>query len=220
MSQLNLSVAIGDYDRNRPLIDGAVRIDGVDPVFMKLVPEEIFFRAFRTPGFRHLRTVAVELHAENRARPMSLCRRSRLRVALFPPYLDFRAHRPDQETRRSEGQESRRAGIAAHRQCLGARDSGRRFRREAFRHALGARRHRPCGAAGEDRGQSAAGRQLEDAPEGTTISELLLKGEIDGFIAPRAPALSPRPISAGCFPIPWRRGRIISSAPEFSRSCI
>ena len=51
MSKLNLSVAIGDYDRNRPLIDGAVQIDGVDPVFMKLCPEEIFFRAFRTEDF-------------------------------------------------------------------------------------------------------------------------------------------------------------------------
>src|SRR6266699_6773468 len=51
MSLLNLSVAIGDYDRNRPLIDGAVKIDGVDPVFMKLVPEEIFFRAFRSQDF-------------------------------------------------------------------------------------------------------------------------------------------------------------------------
>jgi hypothetical protein len=29
MSSLNLSVAVGDYDRNRPLISGAVRIDGV-----------------------------------------------------------------------------------------------------------------------------------------------------------------------------------------------
>ena len=51
MSKLNLSVAIGDYDRNRPLIDGAVQIDGVDPVFMKLYPEEIFFRAFRSEEF-------------------------------------------------------------------------------------------------------------------------------------------------------------------------
>src|SRR5580765_3732781 len=51
MSKLNLSVAIGDYDRNRPLIDGAVKIDGVDPVFMMLPPEEIFFRAFRTEDF-------------------------------------------------------------------------------------------------------------------------------------------------------------------------
>jgi 4,5-dihydroxyphthalate decarboxylase len=51
MSKLNLSVAIGDYDRNRPLISGAVPIDGVDPVFMTLPPEEIFFRAFRTEDF-------------------------------------------------------------------------------------------------------------------------------------------------------------------------
>ena len=43
MSNLPLSFAIGDYDRNRPLIDGAVQIDGTDPTFMKLSPEEIFF---------------------------------------------------------------------------------------------------------------------------------------------------------------------------------
>src|SRR5579872_5430758 len=46
MPKLQLSVAVGDYDRTRALIDGAVQIDGVDPVFMTLVPEEIFFRAF------------------------------------------------------------------------------------------------------------------------------------------------------------------------------
>src|SRR5439155_19843911 len=51
MSKLNLSVAIGNYDRARPLFDGAVQIDGVDPVFMTLPPEEIFFRAFRTIDF-------------------------------------------------------------------------------------------------------------------------------------------------------------------------
>src|SRR6201982_3135016 len=51
MSKLSLSVAIGDYDRNRPLINGAVMIDGVDPVFMTLPPEEIFFRALRSNDF-------------------------------------------------------------------------------------------------------------------------------------------------------------------------
>ena len=51
MSKLQLSVAVGNYDRVRPLMDGAVQIDGVDPVFMKLCPEEIFFRAFRTEDF-------------------------------------------------------------------------------------------------------------------------------------------------------------------------
>ena len=51
MTDLNLSFAIGDYDRNRPLIDGAVQIDGTNPTFMKLSPEEIFFRAFRNKEF-------------------------------------------------------------------------------------------------------------------------------------------------------------------------
>src|SRR5579864_7125228 len=51
MAKLNLSVAIGDYDRTRALLDGAVKIDGVDPVYMALSPEEIFFRAFRRAEF-------------------------------------------------------------------------------------------------------------------------------------------------------------------------
>src|SRR5690606_11720941 len=48
---LTLSVAVGDYDRTRPLIDGDVRIDGVEAVCLRLSPEEIFFRAFRTQDF-------------------------------------------------------------------------------------------------------------------------------------------------------------------------
>ena len=46
MAKLNLSIAVRDYDRTRPLSDGIVQIHGVDPVFMALDPEEIFFRAF------------------------------------------------------------------------------------------------------------------------------------------------------------------------------
>ncbi len=51
MSKLQLSVAIGDYDRMRPLVDGLVQIDSADPQFMLLDPEEIFFRAFRHADF-------------------------------------------------------------------------------------------------------------------------------------------------------------------------
>jgi len=47
MTKLRLSSAMGDYDRTRPLVDGRSLIDGVDPVFMLLEPEEMFFRAFR-----------------------------------------------------------------------------------------------------------------------------------------------------------------------------
>ena len=38
MSKLQLSVAVGNYDRCRPLFYGDVQIDGFDPVFMKLSP--------------------------------------------------------------------------------------------------------------------------------------------------------------------------------------
>src|SRR4051812_43530325 len=51
MARLALSVAVGDYDRTRPLIDGRVRVDGVEPTVMTLTPEEIFFRAFRDAPF-------------------------------------------------------------------------------------------------------------------------------------------------------------------------
>ncbi len=51
MAKLQLSIAIGDYDRMRPLVDGVVAIDGVDPQYMLLDPEEIFFRAFRHADF-------------------------------------------------------------------------------------------------------------------------------------------------------------------------
>ena len=56
MTNLSLSLAMGNYDRTRAIVDGTVKIDGVDPVPMLLSPEEMFFRAFR-----HLRVVTVIL---------------------------------------------------------------------------------------------------------------------------------------------------------------
>ena len=51
MGKLQLSLAVGPYDRTRALVDGSVQIDGVDPICMTLSPEEIFFRAFRHAEF-------------------------------------------------------------------------------------------------------------------------------------------------------------------------
>ena len=51
MIDLKLSIAMGDYDRTRPIVDGRIKIDGVDPVCMLLSPEEMFFRAFRQHEF-------------------------------------------------------------------------------------------------------------------------------------------------------------------------
>ena len=43
--KLSLSLALGNYDRTRALVDGRIQIDGVHPAIMTLSPEEMFFRA-------------------------------------------------------------------------------------------------------------------------------------------------------------------------------
>ena len=124
MAKLNLSVAVGDYDRTRALIDGSVQIDGVDPVYMTLVPEEIFFRAFRAAEFDicELSLSSYTVKTAQGNSPISRCRPSSARV---PSYLDLRPHRPHQETGGFERPQNRRAGISAHRKRLGTRHAGR-----------------------------------------------------------------------------------------------
>lgn len=51
MGKLALSLACWDYDRVRPLMDGTVRVDGVDLNFQNLVVEETFFRMLRFHEF-------------------------------------------------------------------------------------------------------------------------------------------------------------------------
>lgn len=51
MGKLSLSLACWDYDRVRPLMDGTVRVDGVDLNFQNLVVEETFFRMLRFHEF-------------------------------------------------------------------------------------------------------------------------------------------------------------------------
>ena len=69
MNKLQLSIAVGHYDRIRPLVDGEVQIEGVDPVYMTQDPEEIFFRAFRHADYDvcelSLSSYAVKIAAGN-----------------------------------------------------------------------------------------------------------------------------------------------------------
>jgi 4,5-dihydroxyphthalate decarboxylase len=188
MSQLNLSVAIGDYDRNRALIDGRVRIDGVDPVFMTLIPEEIFFRAFRSQDFDicecSLSSFAVKTAAGNN------------------PYVGVPAFvsrcfrhtsiyvRTDR-IRKPQDLKGKKVGIPEYQ--LTANVWARAFLEDDYG-------VKPSDIHWIRGGIDDAGRpekigiklppgvRLDDAPEGTTISELLIRGEIDGFMAPRTPS--------------------------------
>jgi 4,5-dihydroxyphthalate decarboxylase len=62
-----ITIACGNYDRTRAILDGRVKVEGCDVTYLPLYPEEIFHRAFRFQEFdvselsfsSYLRTVAA-----------------------------------------------------------------------------------------------------------------------------------------------------------------
>jgi 4,5-dihydroxyphthalate decarboxylase len=194
MSKLNLSVAIGDYDRNRPLINGAVQIDGVDPVFMTLPPEEIFFRAFRNQDFDvcecSLSSFTVQTAAGNAPyvgvpafvsrmfRHTSIyCRTDRIKKP-----ADLKGKKVGVPEYQLTANVWARAILEDD---FGVKPKDLHWIRGGIEHA---------GRPEKISIKLPKGVRLDNAPEGKTISELLAEGKIDGFIAPRPPAIESKNI--------------------------
>ena len=192
MSKLQLSVAVGNYDRVRPLMDGAVQIDGVDPIFMNLPPEEIFFRAFRSQDFDicELSMSSFTVKTADRNCPY-----------IGVPAFVSRAFRHNSIYVRKDRIKSpadlkgKRVGLPEFQltACVwariiledehGVKPSDLIWVRGGIEHA---------GRPEKISVKLAPGMHMEDAPAGSTISELLERGEIDAFIAPRPPSLAGR----------------------------
>ena len=187
MSKLQLSMAVGDYDRTRPIFDGRVQIDGVDPVVMLQSPEEMFFNAFR-----HKTCDVSELSLSSYC--VSLTREDPPYCAI-PVFLSraFRHTsiyvRTDRGINTPEDLTGRRIGIAEYQ--LTANVWVRKILAE-------------YGVAPKDitwirGGMDTPGRPeklkftppeglvIETAPEGATLNAMLEEGDIDGFIGPRWP---------------------------------
>lgn len=203
MSKLNLSIAIGDYDRNRPLIDGAVQMDGVDPVFMTLSPEEIFFRAFKTADFDicelSLSSSTVKTAEGNFPYvgiPAFLSRCFR-HTCLY--VRTDRIKKPqDLKGKRIGLPEYQLTAMVWARALLeddfGVKPSDVTWVRGGIAHP---------GRPEKIKLNLPADVRLENAPEDKTISGMLAAGDIDAFMAPRAPALPPDTPNVGwLFPDP------------------
>ena len=187
MAKLNLSVAVGPYDRTRALIDGTVQIDGVKPACMTLSPEEIFFRAFRqaefdicelsmssftvktaqgncpyvgVPAFvsRAFRHTSIYVRTDRIKKPADL-KGKKIGVPEYQLTANVwaRAILEDDHGIKPSDIHWVRGGLT---------DVGRR---EKISITL------PKGV------------RLDDIPEGRTLSSMLDAGEIDGFIGPRVP---------------------------------
>ncbi len=189
MSKLRLSIAIGDYDRNRPLLDGEVQIDGVDPVFMKLVPEEIFFRAFR--------------HAEFDVCEASLSSFTVKTAQGTNPYIGVPAFvsrafrhtgifiRNDRGIELPQDLKGKRIGCPEYQltACV--------WIRSLLQNDYGVK---PSDVIWVRGGIEQPGRlekipvslpadiRLEQAPADRSLNRMLAEGEIDGFIGPRSPS--------------------------------
>lgn len=188
MAKLELSVAMGDYDRTRALLDGRVLIDGVDPVYMTLSPEEIFFRAFRNKefdiaemSFSSYLVRASKNESDYIAIPVFLSRAFR-HTCMY--VRSDRIQRPEDLKGKKMGLPEYQ--LTAHvwaRSILeddyGVKPSDIHWIRGGIYEA---------GRPEKITLQLPEGVRLDNAPEGVTISDMLDRGEIDAFMAPRPPA--------------------------------
>ena len=190
--KLNLSVAIGDYDRNRPLLDGHVGIDGVEPIFMTLSPEEIFFRALRGQEFD-----ICELSLSSFTLKTALGESPYIGVPAFVSrtFRHTAIYVRTDRIREPKDLKGKKVGLPEYQLTanvwaralleddFGVKPSDIHWIRGGIEQA---------GRPEKVKITLPAGVRLDDAPEGRTISDLLDKGDIDGFIAPRPPAFIAR----------------------------
>ena len=186
--RLELSIAVGPYDRMRPLIDGEVRIDGVDPVIMTFTPEEMFFRAFR-----HAEFDVCELSMSSQVVKVARSENAYVGVPVFPSraFRHTSIYVRRDRVARPEDLEGRRIGVPEYQ--LTANVWARALLNDD--HGVA-----PSDVTWVQGGIDEPGRpekialalppsiRVEAAPEGDTLSAMLDRGDLDGFIGPRPPS--------------------------------
>src|ERR1700728_744420 len=179
MRKREFSIAIGNYDRVRPLIDGAVTIDGVEPIFLLLGPEEIFYRAFRRAEFD-----VCELSLSSFALKVATGDNPYVGIPAFPSRA-FRHTsiyiRTDKGIRTPEDLKGRRIGTPEYQltACVWARillEDQYGVRPADIRWVRGGLEH--PGRIEKIAFDLPADISIETAPAGKKLSELLQTGEI------------------------------------------
>ena len=221
MTKLNLSIAVRDYDRVRPLMDGTVQIDGVDPVFLALEPEEIFFRAFR-----HAEFDICELSLSSSTVKTAQGDFAYVGVPAFVSRM-FRhtsIYVRTDRVKKPADLKGRKVGVSEYQLTANV------WVRALLEDEYGVK---PSDIHWIRGGLEQAGRiekiaitlppdvRLDPAPEGATLNAMLEAGEIDAFIGPRTPSCfeQGKPNIGWLFPTQWRPRRTISKRPASSRSC-
>jgi 4,5-dihydroxyphthalate decarboxylase len=187
--KLKLSIATGNYDRTRPMVDGDVQIDGVDPVFMLLSPEEMFFRSFRDKAFD-----VSELSLSSFAIKTAAGNNPYVGVPVFPSRA-FRhtaiCIRTDRGIERPQDLRGRRIGTPEYQltACVWARAILEEEYGVASSDVTWVRGGlEQLGRAEKIAVQLPSNIRIEQAPADKTLAQMLKDGDIDAIVAPRAPS--------------------------------
>lgn len=188
MAKLQVSVAMGDYDRNRALYDGRVQIDGCDPVYMLLNPEEMFFRAMRSQDF-DITELSFSSYLVKHAK--GDCPYIAVPVFLSRAFRHTSIYVRKDRISKPEDLKGCRIGVPEYQLTAVV------WARSILQDDHGVHAEDVTWIRG---GIDTPGRpekikldlppevKIEAAPEGMTISDMLDKGLIDAFIAPRPPS--------------------------------
>ncbi|MBS3911861.1 MAG: ABC transporter substrate-binding protein [Hydrogenophaga sp.] len=188
MTKLRLSVAMGDYDRNRALYDGRVQIDGCDPVYMLLNPEEMFFRAMRSRDF-DITELSFSSYLVKHAKGESPY--IGVPVFLSRAFRHTSIYVRKDRIRKPEDLKGCRIGVPEYQLTAIV------WARSILQEDYGIRPEDVTWVRGgidtpgrpeKIKLELPAGVKVEAAPEMRTISDMLNTGEIDAFIAPRPPS--------------------------------
>lgn len=179
---------MGDYDRNRALYDGRVQIDGCDPVYMLLNPEEMFFRAMRSRDFD-----VTELSFSSYLVKHSKGESPYIAVPVFlsRAFRHTSIYVRKDRIKKPEDLKGCRIGIPEYQLTAIV------WARSILQDDYGVHPEDVTWVRGgiDTPGRPEkikldlpAGVKVESAPEGKTISDLLDEGAIEAFIAPRPPS--------------------------------
>jgi 4,5-dihydroxyphthalate decarboxylase len=208
MARLHLTLACGDYDRTRGLADGTVQPEGIDLTYVSLLPGELFDRMVR-----HREFAVAEMSL---ATYLALLSRGDDGLVGIPVF-------PSRAFRHSAIYVNRAAGIERPEDLIGRRVGTMQYQLTVNLWLRGILEE-DHGVAPTDLvwvfgGQDVPGTRerapidlppglrFESAPPGSTLGELLVRGEIDALFAPHTPDV-----------FRARRPEVVRLFPDFRRA--